>query len=158
MQRARGFTLIELLTVVTITAILLAVVVPSFNDLLERRRVEGVVNELSADLQYTRSESVSRRQNVALSTAAGGTIYTVTDLSGPTLLKTVTLPANMTVTPSITLTYTALRGIPNETAGGDVVINVTSTRTPGSLRVVNNFMGRLQMCSPDGTFRGHTPC
>lgn len=155
MSRARGFTVIELLVVIALVAIVLVIVVPGFGDLLERRRVEGVANDLSTDLQYARSESVSRRANVALATAADGLTYTIT---GIPVTKTVTMPAGITVTASRTLTYTALRGIPNETSGGDVSIDITSTRTGGQLRVTANFMGRVQMCSPSGTLKGYASC
>lgn len=155
MRRASGFTLIELLIVLVLTAIVLVVVVPGFGDLLERRRVEGVGNDLSTDLQYARSESISRRADVVLATAADGLSYTIT---GIPVTKTVTMPAGITVTASRTLTYTALRGIPNETSGADVSIDVASTRTGGQLRVTANFMGRVQLCSPSGTLTGYLTC
>jgi type IV fimbrial biogenesis protein FimT len=153
MRHEQGFTVIELLVVVVLAAIVLVVVVPGFGELLERRRVEGVATDLSTDLQYTRSESVSRRSNVALATAADGLSYAIT---GIPVTKTVTMPGGITVTASRTLTFTALRGMPNETAGADVSIDVTSTRTGGQLRVTANIMGRVQMCSPSGTIKGYT--
>ncbi|HSV69761.1 MAG TPA: GspH/FimT family pseudopilin [Methylibium sp.] len=144
--------MIELLMVVVLTAIVLVVVVPGFGDLLERRRVEGVANDLSTDMQYARSESVSRRVDVALTTAADGLSYQIT---GIPVTKTVTLPTGITVTASTTLTYTALRGIPNQS---DVTINVTSTRTAAEMRLISNFMGRVQLCSPSGSLKGYTTC
>lgn len=154
MHRARGFTVIELLVVLVLTAIVLVVTVPGFGELLERRRVEGIANDLSTDLQYARSESISRRADIVLTTAANGLSYTISGAGG----KTVTLPAGTTVTASRTLTYTALRGIPTETSGGDVSIDIASTNTSGQLRVTVGFMGRVQMCSPSGTIKGYTTC
>ncbi len=159
MARSRGFTLIELLVAIVITALLLLVVVPNFADLLERRRVEGVANELSADLQYTRTEAVSRGQRVQFTTAGNGLSYRIDVLvATPILLKAVTLPNGITVSSGASLTYTGLRGVPDEAAGGDVVLNVASSKTAGQLRVVNNFMGRVQMCSPNGSLKGYTTC
>lgn len=155
MRRSAGFTVIELLMVLVLTAIVLVVVVPGFGDLLERRRVEGVATDLSTDLQYARSESISRRANVALATNADGLSYSI---SGLPITKTVTMPSGVTVTSSRTLTYTALRGIPTETSSSDVSIDVTSTRTGGQVRLTVGFMGRVQMCSPNGTLKGYTSC
>ncbi|MBA3597807.1 MAG: GspH/FimT family pseudopilin [Methylibium sp.] len=159
-RAAGGFTVIELMAVVLITAVLLTLAVPAFLDLLARRRLEGAANELSTDLHYARSEAVSRQLDVALTTQAGGNGYTITVTSLPTstLIKRVALPAELTVTGGVSLTYTGLRGIPLETSGGDESITVTSSRTAAQLQVDNNFMGRVRLCSPDGSFKGYAPC
>lgn len=151
MRRMHGLTVIELLVVIALIAIVLAVAIPGFGELLERRRVEGVANELSADLQYARSEAVSRQVAVTLTTAADGASYTITGI--PTQ-KTVTLPSRITVTANVVRSYDPLRG----TTGGDATIDIASTSTAGQLRITSNFMGRVQMCSPSGSLRGYTSC
>lgn len=153
MRREQGFTLIEMMVVVVVIAVVLVVVVPSFRDLIERRRVEGAANGLVADLQYARSEAVSRQANVVLATTAGGTGYTIT--TGATTLKTATLPSGVTVTGGVTRTYEALRGTVQE---GDASIGIASSNTAGQLRVVGNFMGRVQLCSPSGSLTGYASC
>jgi type IV fimbrial biogenesis protein FimT len=161
MDRAMaGFTVIELMAVVVITAVLLVLAVPPFLDLLAKRRLEGVANELSVDLQYARSEAVSRQLDVALATLADGRGYSLTAATTPTatLIKSVALPDEVAVTGAVVLTYTGLRGIPNETSGGDQSITVSSTRTAARLRIDNNFMGRVRLCSPDGGVKGYAPC
>ncbi|MBA3588772.1 GspH/FimT family pseudopilin [Methylibium sp.] len=157
---ADGFTVIELMAVVLITAVLLTLAVPAFLDLLARRRLEGAANELSTDLHYARSEAVSRQLDVALTTLANGTGYEIAAAStpAPTEIKRVALPAELTVTGGVSLTYTGLRGIPLETSGGDESITVSSSRTAAQLQVDNNFMGRVRLCSPDGSFKGYAPC
>lgn len=157
MRSSRGFTIIELMITLVIVAVLLAVVVPSFTDLMARRRLEGAATELSTDLQYARTEAISRQRDVALVTAAGGGSYTIT-AAGPVPLKTVALPTGVTVTQNVTLTFTALRGVPNETAGGNVTIDVASSQTGGQMRLITNFMGRVELCSPSGSVKGHRPC
>jgi len=59
-----GFTLVEMLVVIAITAILLAVGVPSFTYMIDRNRVAAEVNEMLADLALTRSEALARRGRV----------------------------------------------------------------------------------------------
>jgi prepilin-type N-terminal cleavage/methylation domain-containing protein len=69
----RGFTAIELMTVVVIAGILLVLALPAFNDMLDRRRIEGQANELVTDLSYAKSEAVQRNRNVLVRTDPGGT-------------------------------------------------------------------------------------
>lgn len=159
-RRKGGFTVIELMAVVVVLAVLLTLAVPAFMDLLARRRLEGAANELSADLQYARSEAVSRQLDVALRTLADGGGYSITAASTPTptLIKRVTLPDEVTVTENVALTYTGMRGIPNETSGGDLSITVSSTRTSGRMQVDNNAMGRVRLCSPGGSMKGYVTC
>ena len=57
-----GFTLVELLVAVVIIGILAAIGVPSFQALMDKKRLEGAVDNVLADLRYAQSESV--KQNV----------------------------------------------------------------------------------------------
>lgn len=152
MKRQPGFTLIEFMVVVALVAIVLTITIPGFRDLLERRRVEGVATELSADLQFARSEAVSRQTAVTVSVNAGGTGYSVA--GGVT--KVVTLPAGITiaVTPAGVRTYDGFRG----TGGSDQSYAVNSAATSGSLQVNSTFMGRVQMCSPNSSLKGYPLC
>lgn len=65
-REASGFTLIEMLVVIAISAIVLAVGVPSFSYMIDRNRVAGEVNEMLADLALTRSEALARRGRVIM--------------------------------------------------------------------------------------------
>jgi len=56
-----GFTLVELMIVVAVLAILLGIAAPSFQSMLDKRRLTGAAEQLYADLQYARSEAI--RQN-----------------------------------------------------------------------------------------------
>lgn len=87
--RQAGFTLQELVTAIAIIGILMAFAVPSFMDAMDRAWVKGAAEQLFADLQYTKSESIKRSAVVTL-TATGGSpwSYTITTPDG-TLLKTV---------------------------------------------------------------------
>jgi len=54
---ARGLTLVELMVAVAILGVLVAIAIPSLSDLLERRRVVAVAQELAGILNYARSET-----------------------------------------------------------------------------------------------------
>jgi type IV fimbrial biogenesis protein FimT len=150
-KRRGGFTVIELLVVVVVVAVLLAVAVPSFREQLARRTLEGAANELSSDLQYARSQSVSRNADVLLSTTATG--YTICCDAAAANYKTITLDSTLNITPGVTVTYSALRAMANV-----ATLNLASNRTDGSLRLTTNVMGRVSLCSPGGSLKGYAAC
>jgi type IV fimbrial biogenesis protein FimT len=65
-QCSRGFTLIELLVTLTVLAIVLALAVPSFSDLMTSNRISTQTNEFIGALNLARSEAVRRSQPVTL--------------------------------------------------------------------------------------------
>lgn len=152
---SQGFTLIELMIVVAISAILLALVVPSFNDNLARRRLEGAANELSADLQYARTQAVADNTNVVLTTTSSG--YTIT---GNQTYKTASLDSHLSLTSQVSITFFPLRGCTNSTCtSASDTITVSSSQTAGTLAVRTNNMGRVLLCIPSGSsFTGYAAC
>jgi prepilin-type N-terminal cleavage/methylation domain-containing protein len=152
-----GFTLIEMMVAMAMTAILAAVAIPSFVGTIARSRVEGVVNELSIDLQATRTEAIRRRTTATLAVANGGASYSVSYVNPATsatvTLKTVTTPTGVTITASAPIVFSSLRGL----ADGQT-FTVASTSTSAQLRAMTNEIGRVQMCSPNGSFNGYSTC
>ena len=71
--RHGGFTLVELLVVVTLTAVLVIIAVPSFKDLIERNRIAGEINSLVSDLQFARSEAIKRGRTQVVCVSSSGT-------------------------------------------------------------------------------------
>jgi len=61
-----GFTLIELLVGVAIIGVLIALVAPSFRDMMDMQRLRGTSAQVVTDVQYARSEATSRQEAVAL--------------------------------------------------------------------------------------------
>jgi type IV fimbrial biogenesis protein FimT len=61
-----GFTLIELMTVVVISAILLVIAVPSFENLIKRSNVDSIQSKLSSAFATARTEAASRNKVVAI--------------------------------------------------------------------------------------------
>lgn len=59
-MRAHGFTLIEMLVVITISAILVAMAIPSFQGTVRASRISGAANSFVAALDLGRSEAIRR--------------------------------------------------------------------------------------------------
>lgn len=66
-----GFTLIELLVVMALIAILAAIGVPSYQNLVTSNRITAEINGLVTHLQYARSTAVKQGQPVAVTSNNG---------------------------------------------------------------------------------------
>lgn len=148
-RRTSGFTLIELMISVTVLIILLSISVPSFTSVFTRMRVEGVANELAADLQYARSESIRLRLDVSLTPDADGLGYQL--LNAGTALKAVRFATGLQISTGTAVTFSQLRGMSN-------AVSLDLWATGAALRIVTNAMGRVLMCSPDQTISGYSAC
>lgn len=169
----RGVTLIESAVVMTIAAIALSTVAPSFHGLIERKRLEGAAIQLATDLQFVRTESVARNTPVRVSFYAdsAGSCYVVhtgsrsqCSCSGPqpavcsggaAQIKTVYLPAaeRVTVQASVSsILFDPLHGTSTPTGTARV------TGTPGAIHHVVNVMGRVRSCSPAPALPGYRNC
>jgi len=68
--RDRGFTVVELLVVIAIVAVLAALAAPNFSGMIKANRIQSQARELFSQLQYARSEAVSRSQWVTICPAS----------------------------------------------------------------------------------------
>ncbi|MGR9072882.1 MAG: GspH/FimT family pseudopilin [Gammaproteobacteria bacterium] len=81
-RRQRGLTLIELLIAVGVVAVLLALAVPSFSGLIERKRLEGATEKMVADFQFARSEAIKRNTEIFISFDEGDQCYGLATVTG----------------------------------------------------------------------------
>ena len=69
----QGFTLVELMITVLVAAILLTIAVPSFTTLIRKSNVSSASNALLSDMEYARSEAITRGTTVAVCPSNTGT-------------------------------------------------------------------------------------
>lgn len=72
-MKQSGVTLLELMVVLAVSAILLAVGIPSFAAIAGSSRLANATNELVSSLHLARSEAIKRNSRVVLCTSATGT-------------------------------------------------------------------------------------
>ena len=68
----RGFTLVELMVVVSIVAVILGTVAPSFRAFLQGQQTKGLAFDLTNDLLLARSEALKRNTSVSVTRSADG--------------------------------------------------------------------------------------
>jgi type IV fimbrial biogenesis protein FimT len=77
-----GFTLIELMITLAVFAVLLAVMVPSYNDMTLGSKLRSQANDLVAGAVLARSEAIKRNQSVTLCASSDGATCTGTWANG----------------------------------------------------------------------------
>ena len=172
-------TLIELMVTVAITAVLMAVAIPSMQQLIAKRRVAGVVNELVIDLRYLRSIGAQNADAVQLDfgSSAASTCYSLSinrpqeidcDCNNPascngvgvapTAVKTVTLQRDDGVSVSSSLSPLRFIG-PSATPQNLATITATvSGSRGGTAKVMTNSAGRAFACSVSGQESNFPAC
>ena len=165
--REGGFSLLELMITLAVTAILLAVGVPSFQDSVEKRRTISAAEEIYGQLQLARSEAVARSQPVFMNIATGANwaigisdnvacdpsdnnpVCTLPDMQGGNAI-THRFSAVDHDTVGLTATAASISFLPQRGTANSASINVTSTGGVGYIMRVNvGALGQISMCSPD---------
>jgi type IV fimbrial biogenesis protein FimT len=172
-ESQRGVTLIEAVLTMTIAAIAVSTAAPGALGMVARKRLEGVATQLATDLQYVRTETVSRNEPVRISfhTDPGGSCYVIhtgakaqCSCTGPApaacsggavQIKTVYLPAAHQIAvqaSASSILFDPVHGTSTPTGTARVI------GTPGAIHHVVNVMGRVRSCSPEGVMPGYRAC
>ncbi len=170
----RGLTLVESLISLAVVAVSLGAAAPGFQQMLERRQLEGAAAQLATDLRHARSLAVARRAPVRLSVqiVEGSSCYvvhtgsagdcrcsgegTAVCTAGAQALRTVGFEAGRSLrlsSTSASMLFDPDRGTVTPT--GTLHLQSSSGE---SIRQVVNIMGRVRACSPSGSMPGYPAC
>ena len=173
----KGVSLIETCITGSMLGILTCTAAPSFQNMMDLRRLEGMANTLWHDLQYVRATAISLNENIQLSihsnadTTSTGCYVIHTGRSGDCVcqgaplhaaceagsraLKTVALPSSrLRITGTRTrMSWAASRG--TVTPAATLHLSLADGR---SIAHVINIVGRVRTCSPLGTVKGIPRC
>ena len=170
----RGITLVEAAVSVAIAAVVAGTMLPSFEQVRERRHLEGIAAQLETDIQWTRSLAVARSAVVRMSflaeadaacyvvhTGAAGSCACSGDGSatceaGSEPLRSVRLGTEVPAT-----LHSNVRSMAFDPVRGTVTPTATirvSGRGGGAIHQVVNIMGRVRSCSPGGAIVGYRAC
>jgi len=173
--KQRGVSLVEVMIVVSIMVILLGTAVPSLQEFLAHRRLEGRALELVTDIHYVRSEAVARNRGVRISfgSDSGGTCYVLhtgdagdcvcssagtaqcSDASS-SVIKSVGLATGFGVRLQANVSSMLFDPVHGTTTpAGSINFTTSGGKT---IRHVVNIMGRTRTCSPDGSVNGYRVC
>jgi len=173
-SKPRGYSLIELCVCVAIPAILMAMALPSLDQLRQRQRLGMVAQTMMANLQEARSEAVSRADAVQMrfSRHTGGSCYIVhTGASGQCRcegdgqavcvhserilkLEWIPLTQNIAVRANVSnMSFQAPQGAVTSTGSIDI-----SSSNGETIRHVVSIAGRVRSCSPSGELHQFPRC
>jgi len=133
-RRSAGFTLIEMVITVTLLGVLLAIAVPSFQQLILNQVVKSAVFDAFSALEYARSEAIKRPGETvtlkagAASDGAWSTGWRLLNGAG-TILRSWTVAPNITVTDKNGTPLTQVRFFKDGHADGAPKLEVKSATT-----------------------------
>lgn len=174
---AAGYTLVELMVAVALLALLLALSLPSWQNFVMRRQLDGLSARLQTDLHLLRSTTVARNQPLRLSffSSTAGTCYLIH--SGSAADCRCEIDATGSALPQCDAGTELLRSQVVADARWRLKANVASmavdprhgTFSPTgsielvhssglSLRHVVNILGRTRLCTPAAALSGIAAC
>lgn len=169
-----GVTLVETTVVASVLAVVTGLAVPSFQDAIQRRHLEGAAAQLETDIHYTRMLAVARNapMRISFESTAGGSCYVIHTGAADQCRcaeagvavcqgaaqaeRSVFFPAGGPVrlqSNSRSMVFDAIKGTSTPTA----TMQLTA-RNGMTVRQVMNIMGRVRSCSPAPALSGYRAC
>jgi type IV fimbrial biogenesis protein FimT len=162
-----GYTLVDLMIALALLAIILALAVPGFAELIERQKISATTADLLAAIRLTRAEAIRRGQRVDLVPAdgadwrsgwmifidgndnrrvdAGEAIILVHDA----VARGITINSVMTDSSTAYIAYAASgRTRTNANSQTPQLGHLSLSLGAQQRRIIINFLGRARTCNP----------
>lgn len=162
-RQVQGFSMIEWAITCLVVIVALSGVVSSMRGFQARKQLEGVAQNLMADLNLARTASMGAAQAVVLTTASDGGSWRLLRCdaragcgSGGDTFKVVNLPPEVRLTPNQSFTYQAPRGALQSAA---MSVCLSGGQGVPTLKVgVLNALGVATVCGIGGSSGGVAAC
>lgn len=178
----KGFGLIELVAAVAVLGILVSLAAPSVADIIDARRLQVALHAVQSRLQQARSEAIKRNRPIAVSYltrddgswAIGYRVATPCNPMQPDVSETDACTLDFGTAKTLTVMHSALfpsialkvnrnttrfEPVRGAAMGTNATIVLTSPRGAEGRVIVSNI-GRIRLCSPNGTqgLARYSPC
>lgn len=139
-----GFTLLELIVTISIAGILMAMAIPSFNDMIRNSRLTTYANEMVTSLNLARSEAVKRGVSVSVrkSSSVTGCTPTYWSTCGWNVFVDNDADGTLDTGEEVLRTYPALPS-PYTLTGNNNFVNFIRYQPDGT----SNQMGSFAICA-----------
>jgi type IV fimbrial biogenesis protein FimT len=162
MQTNRGITLLEVMVVIAIIGIIVAIAVPSYQDMIEVKRLQQAAEALKSDMQFARAEAIKRSSDLRLTISSATWCYGIDDgntacacgTAGDCAIKAVDGRQfqGISIDGDNSVTFSFRRGTAN--AAGSTLSSLNY-----NARVVVGNVGRVRICAPGGAgLPGYPAC
>lgn len=151
LTRQEGFTLVELMVTIVVAAILLTLAIPSFNDMVDRRRLVGAADNVLADMRFAQAEAMKSNAQVKVTFTVGANwSYTMDTSPSRTNSGTAYKGTSLAVSAAVTsasgaITFDPKRNTiqPTPTANSQMVVITSALGKKLSLEVTPESAMRL---------------
>jgi len=143
-RKGQGFTLIELIITLIISAILLAIGVPSFNSFLKDNLLTTQINELVTSINLTRSEAIKRGFSATICKSNTGTSCTGNWSDGWVVFDDQDADGTVDSGETIIRVHSALQG------GNTLTFGSTNRITYSSQGISTGFNDTFKLCDSRG--------
>lgn len=186
LSRASGLTLVEAMVGLAILGVLVAVAIPSLRGFIERKRLEGLAQDLITDLRLIKAQQIQTRSiygtAIGISSNQSKTCYmlytqgsqvpncncalaaelacgqTAPGGIAPAPIRQVDLPRSDGIILASSRAVLVMDSYNGLPRSGNVIRITLTSSTAGQLVVTTNPTGAPSLCSASGSFSAIKPC
>lgn len=140
-----GFTLVELMVTIAVASVLMAVAVPSFNQLIVTNRLIAQANEVVAAMNFARSEAIKRNTRISFCRASSASATACAGNAGSWRNWIITPGDGSVVRRGVVNTFEGGISMQSTLTGDRVIFGADGLARTGTAIITNQ---RISICSP----------